>query len=254
MKPRKTAHILTGIHKLAERWILDNRPKRKFPLEAMFSCIETNFSPNRPENLSKENWRFTKESLLAEQNKSPEKVLEKKISKFTGGKWANQVPVASGFYQSGGRKRCIDLVFESSDSTFVFYELKVLPTSGKAFDAAIELLGYGLLYIYSRERLDAYKESPLMKARTIHLRVLGTCDYYQKQKGTLRGPSLNIQGAISQSLNQFVLTNFSEFKMDFGFDTFAESFSWSLMDKENKRKIRAALNGIRPLFRLTDLT
>ena len=40
--------------------------------------------------------------------------------------------------------------------------------------------------------------------------------------------------------------------MDFGFDTFAEGFSWSLTDKENKMKILAALNGIHPLFRLTD--
>jgi hypothetical protein len=49
--------------------------------------------------------------------------------------------------------------FGSNISTFVFYELKVLPTSGGAFSAAIELLGYGLLYIFSRNRLDAYKES-----------------------------------------------------------------------------------------------
>jgi hypothetical protein len=107
----------------------------------------------------------------------------------------------------------------SADSTFVFYELKVLPESGDVFDATIELLGYGLLYIFSRT-LDAYKNCSLMKARTVQLRVLGTWDYYQKQAGKRTGPSKQLQDAISQNLNHFASACLPKCKMDFGFDTF----------------------------------
>src|ERR1700686_4053541 len=51
-------------------------------------------------------------------------------------KWANQVPTASGFCRSEDRGRRLDLVYESTDSTFVFYELKVSPASGDFIHAA----------------------------------------------------------------------------------------------------------------------
>jgi hypothetical protein len=87
-----------------------------------------------------------------------------------------------------------------------------------------------------------------MKAQTVRLRVLGTCDYYQKQKDKPTGPSLQLQHAISQSLDHFVSASLPEFKMDFGFDDFPENFYWSLADKENDKKILEALREIQPLF------
>jgi hypothetical protein len=87
-----------------------------------------------------------------------------------------------------------------------------------------------------------------MKARTIQLRVLGTYDYYQKQKGRPKGPSVQLQDAISQSLNQFASASLGRFSMDFQFDVFRQDFSWSVADQKNNRKILAALKGIRPLF------
>jgi hypothetical protein len=175
-------HILTGVNELARAWMkgfLTN--SKRCPLEEMLACIDGNFSPSRPANLSKENWRFTKQLKLSVHSRSSEKVLEKKISHFAGKRWVNQVPAASGFCGSGGRKRSIDLVFQKADAAFVFYELKTTPKSGNVFDAAIELLGYGLLYVYSRTRATAYKDCRLMKASEVHLRVLGTADYYSQQ-------------------------------------------------------------------------
>jgi hypothetical protein len=110
MQARNNMHILTGINELAEEWLRGRSPKERFPIEAMFNSIENNFLPSKPENLSQQNWRLTKETAVADDNPSLEKVLEKKISSFTDDKWPNQVPVASGFYRSQGRKRCIDLV------------------------------------------------------------------------------------------------------------------------------------------------
>jgi hypothetical protein len=249
MKTKNATHILSGISELARTWRDGSRKDfTKIPLEEMFRCVERNFLPSRPNNLSKENWRFTKKTILDEDNLSPEKVLEKKISRLTNDQWVNQVPAASGFYGSGGRKRSIDLVFESADSTFVFYELKVLSESGHAFNAAIELLGYGLLYIYSRTRLATYKECRLMKARTVHLKVLGTWDYYKKQTSKRTAPSNQLEDAISLNLSRFACTWLPMCQMDFGFDTFPPDFVWSVAARKDDRKILSAVEGIHPLF------
>jgi hypothetical protein len=182
--------------------------------------------------------------MLNETHRAPPRY---KISDFFSSllkpKWVNQVPTASGYRESGDRKRSIDLVFTSGDSTYVFYELKVLPESGDTFDATIELLGYGLLYIYSRLSLGAYKECSLMKAETVHLRVLGTWDYYQRTK-----PSMQFQDAISLNLNQFAYACLPECKMDFGFDTFPREFVSSLANREDDKRILSAVEGIHPLF------
>jgi len=245
MRPRKT-HILSGIDELVKPW--RDRSRNDFehiPLEEMFCCIKRNFNPSRPrEKLSKENWKLDEQPELAEGNTSKEKILEKRISSLLKPQWVNQVPTASGYCGSGGRKRSIDLVFKSADSTFVFYELKVLPESGNAFDATIELLGYGLLYIYSRISLDAYKECSLMKAQTVHLRVLGTWNYYQRT-----GPSKQLQDAISLNVREFASACLPKCKMDFGFDAFPQEFVSSAADREDDKKILSAVEGIHPLFR-----
>jgi hypothetical protein len=249
MKHPKT-HILSGIAALVKPWRDGLRNDfEKFPLEEMFCCIKRNFKPSRPlENLSKENWRLIEQPALSVKSTSKEKILEKRISSLLKPQWVNQVPTASGYCKSGDRKRSIDLVFKSADSTFVFYELKVLPESGDAFDATMEILGYGLLYIYSRINLDAYKECSLMKAQTVHLRVLGTWDYYQKQIGKRTRPFKPLQDAISLNLNQFASACLPECKMDFGFDTFPQEFVSSVADREDDEKILSAVEGIHPLF------
>jgi hypothetical protein len=254
MKPSKI-HILSGINELVEPWRNGSRNDFvKLPLDEMFRCIKRNFKPSRPlENLSKENWRLIEQPTLSTESRSREKILEKRISGLVKPQWVNQVPTASGYCGSGDRKRSIDLVFESADSTFVFYELKVLPKSGDVFDATIEILGYGLLYIFSRISLDAYKKCSLMKARTVHLRVLGTWDYYQKQTGKQTEPSKQLQDAISLNLNQFASACLPKCKMDFGFDTFPQGFSPKefvspVADREDDKRILSAVEGIHPLF------
>jgi hypothetical protein len=245
----KNSNLLTGFDELTKPWRDGSRPDLgTMPLETMYKCIEANFSPSRPNNLSRQNWRFTKELYIEIRNLSREKGLEKSISLFSGDKWANQVPTASGFCRSEDRGRRLDLVYESTDSTFVFYELKVTPASGDFIHAAIELLGYGLLYVFSRS-LPAHKECRLMKAKTVHLRVLGTWDYYEQQINRRRiGPTKEHEEGLSVNVNQFASNRLPGFNMDFGFDTFLRNFSWSVEDRKNKEKVLAALDGIHPLF------
>jgi hypothetical protein len=249
MSAKTDLHILTGIDELTKPWRDGSRNDfENIPLKQMYRCIHDNFKPSRSlENLSEHNWRFTKETVIGVANSSPEKRLEKKISSLLDPRWVNQVPAASGFRGSGGRKRSIDLVFEPVDSVFVFYELKVLPKSGSALDATFELLGYGLLYIYSR-RLARYKEHRLMKAHTVQLRVLGTWKYYDEQRGKRTGPSKQLQDAVSLNLNQLASDCLPECKMDFGFDTFPKSFSWPMTDGYDEKRILVALAKIHPLF------
>ena len=177
----------------------------------------------------------------------PRRYWKKKISHFARKRWVNQVPAASGSCGSGGRKRSIDLVFHKADAAFVFYELKTTPKSGNVFDAAIELLSYGLLYVYSRTSTAAYKGRRLMKASEAHLRVLGTADYYSQQTvdtGLLK----KLQDAISNSLNDLASTHLPGCKLDFGFDIFPDEFKWFVKDQEDRSKILNALGGIHPLI------
>jgi len=274
--------ILSGIDELAHAWSKESPTNVKsFPLEKMFTCICENFKPSRTlDDLSQENWRFEKKLQIDPNHTGPETVLEKSISLYADDnpsnqvkwdntfkwadqiKWANQVPTSSGFRGEGGGKRNIDLVLARSESSFVFYELKVLresddsrkkPRFDKAFSAAIELLGYGLLYIYSRTRLTGhpyYSTSPLMQTmiKTVHLRVLGTWRYYDLQKDQRTGASIQLQEMISNSLNLFAAAHSLKFSLDFKFDTFPQDFLWSVKDKNDKKKIRAALARIQPLF------
>jgi hypothetical protein len=253
----KVEHILSGIDELAKEWFKEfGKMPLPFPFEEMYRRISDNFKPSRGlGKLSKQNWRFEKKPDLAAHNKSLEKVLEKKMSEYADHRWANQVPAASGFCGTGGRKRSIDLVFKSDDSTFViFYELKVLPESGNALSAAIELLGYGLLYIYTRTHLGEYEDSPYMKARTVSLRVLGTRNYYQRQACKSTDATKELENEISLNLNKFASTKLLDCTMDFGFYVFPDTFVWTEEDVKDLRddakrndiraKIVAAINGI----------
>jgi hypothetical protein len=240
-------HILTGIDELAEPWHNGSRVDfDQLPLGEMYGCIERNFAPSRPlENLSQENWRLIDQPILSDESTSREKILEKRISALLKPQWANQVPTASGYCESGGRKRSIDLVCESADRTFSFYELKVSPESGNALYATLELLGYGLLYIYSRRNLEAYRKCIVMNAKAVHLRVLGTWDYYHSKR---TGPSERLQEGISHNVDRFASIYLPECEMDFGFDTFPREFEWSAADRRDDKKILSAVAGIRPLY------
>lgn len=250
-------HILSGFNELAKPWKYGLRKDfENIPLEEMLESIDEQFEPSLPlYKLSIPTWRFEKRPNFVPHHPGRETVLERSISVYKDDKWANQVPTSSGFRRQGGGTRNIDLVFESADSNFVFYELKVGLNAGDAFSAAFELLGYGLLYIYSRASLAFYKERHLMKARAVDLRVLGTCGYWDEQKAEWGAEKLEkfkqlkqFQGAISRKLNRLVSDCLLECKMDFGFYTFPEDFSWSVADKDDKNKILTAVDGIKPLF------
>jgi hypothetical protein len=131
---------------------------------------------------SNENWRWKPNINLDEKNRSREVFLERLIiDTQKGNDWVNQVPVASGLTSSAGGRRAIDLVHRAKDGWYELIELKVDHRGGTPLFAAMEILQYGVLYIFSRvnsKKLE-YSKQKILEAKGIHLRVLAPSRYYE---------------------------------------------------------------------------
>ena len=92
-------------------------------------------------------------------------------------------------------------------------ELKTDDGGGTPLFAAMEILQYGVLYIFSRENAQklGYEGVELLKAKGIHLRVLAPADYYAPYNLSW------LEKSIDRGLTSF-LSKFN-FKMDFKFET-----------------------------------
>lgn len=123
-------------------------------IEKMYEQIKTNWSRSEYHNPSRENWRFEKQELVGSDNKK-EVALERALVNIPGeiwpdaDSWVNQVPVASGLVDpAADKRRAIDLVYRCKDDSYDFIELKVDESGGTPLFAAMEVLQYGLLYVF----------------------------------------------------------------------------------------------------------
>ena len=159
------------------------------------AAIEAGYS-----NPSKENWRWKRHLDLSPQNTSPELKLERSIIRACGDRWSNQMPTASGLVGPATDKRAaVDLVYRKDPSTCSFVELKV--SSDNPLFAAIEILMYGLLFVWSKENQESLsydtRSQPVLAANTLTLAVLAPGDYY-------RGFDLqNLASALDDGLAEF---------------------------------------------------
>ncbi len=139
-------------------------------------AVETGYS--KP---SKQNWRWKQHLELPPNNKSPELLLERKIVEEGGDNWSNQMPVASGLVgQATDKRAAVDLVHREDENRFSLIELKV--DSNNPLFAAIEILFYGLLFVWSKNNLEVLgydiKEQPVLAATELNLCVLAPVTYY----------------------------------------------------------------------------
>ena len=165
----------------------DLRPKKTLKQKSTYLALESNgrnnfetliadlygqMEKNRTDRSpSQENWRSESQTTLNSKNRSPEVLLERAIA-ILGERgilegWFNQVPVASGLVNSSADKRAaIDLVRHRNDRA-EFVELK-WESDTPAF-AAIEILQYGLAYLFSYVNREAFKytRKPLMNVKEI---------------------------------------------------------------------------------------
>jgi len=208
---------------------LANEPIQKFDastlIEKIYEKIETNWRNSSYHKGSEENWRFEKKRGISSKNKSPEVGLERAIINIPqelwpdAADWVNQVPTASGLTDpNADGSRRIDLVHKCDDKEYEFIELKI--GSDTPLYAAMEILKYGVLYIFAREHEGASKyvkkESDLFKALSIRLRVLAPANYYADDL-------LWLEVCLDRGLANF-LTNRTprlKLKMDFKFEALA---------------------------------
>lgn len=197
-------------------------------LKKVYNQIESNWKGRLyKKHPSKENWRFQQNRNIDKENKSLEIQLQRAIVNINQNmwpdakNWANHVPTASGLWDHKCDKhRAIDLVHvcpgQNQYDTVEFIELKVDTKSGHPLYAAIEVLLYGLLYIFSRRHLEEleYKltKQPLLQAKAIHLVVLAPYKYYDGYQFDW------LEEAITNGLKRFIEPE--GYTMDFQFQAF----------------------------------
>lgn len=161
---------------------------------------------------SKENWRFKRHPKLGENNRSPELKLERAIVVACGEDWSNQMPTASGLTGPATDKRsAVDLVLREGPTSYSFIELKV--NSDTPLFAAIEILKYGMLFIWSKnnQKILGYdpEQQPILAADTVTLTTLAPAEYYSNFDLTNVASALN--GAIFEFGKQHGLSLRFEF-------------------------------------------
>lgn len=201
-------------------------------ISVIYGQIEKNLS-NRPARApSSENWKIRSERTAnnirpSSENKSAEVTLERAIAQRWPEKWTYQMPIASGLIDhKSDKRRSIDLVCLGDNGCFDFVELKL--ESDTPLYAAMEILGYGLVYLASR--MDSAKNLkygngaslPVMSATAISLVVLAPSKYYEECKlGWL-------ERGLNDGLNDLLAAKeVKNLKMDFRFERFPKNFAWS---------------------------
>ena len=216
-------------------------------ISEIYETVKSNFNEDR--RRSTENWCLpTNPAKKGDGNeKNREKNIEVKLEReiiTTSGGWFNQVPTASGLVNGHADKRAsIDLVHRcEDDGSYEFIELKV--TSNTPLYAAMEILQYGVLYIFARMNQQMYSaaaDKTLLKAATIRLKVLAPCGYYE-------GCKLDwLENGINEGLNCFIKANHCGFSMNFKFEAFPSYFSVSPSFPDRKA-IKEALEDRRSVY------
>lgn len=186
----------------------------------IYGLIGINWDASKYHEGSDENWRSEKQKGISASNNSPEVSLERAIVNIPAevwpeaANWFNQVPVASGLVDphEGGRR--IDLVHDCGDEIYEFIELKI--DSDTPLYAAMEILKYGVLYVFCRQddRVKCVdRNEKLMQARKIHLKVLAPAKYYEKYDLSW------LEKDIKNGLGKFLVQRNFAFEMDFMFET-----------------------------------
>jgi hypothetical protein len=213
---------------------LSKSPPKSFDgaalVAAMYERIENNLAnrPKKDRTPSPQNWhlRSTKDHHLispSSKNMSAEVNLERAIVQKWSASWTYQMPVASGLFdERSDKRRAVDLVFDHHDDHFDLVELKI--KSDTPLYAAMEILGYGLVYLASRtDRADNLKyeaaDLPVLGANRITLCVLAPKSYYEGSQ------LMWLQDAINDGLKPFATADLS---IDFRFEKFGPEWPHDL--------------------------
>lgn len=228
-------------------------------IKGIVTQIEANRYTNPLRRPADCNWRWKKQTDIARNNRSAEVNLERSIVRYTDDNWVNQMPIASGFLSTTNDKgRHVDLVQRLSDRYYRMMELKV--RSDNPFFAAMEILCYGLLFVYSKKHRDTlgFKENtnPILWSKHVMLCILAPAKFYPNDFELDRLHQL--ESSINMALKNEEVTS-SGVKMEFQYCTFAADKadifikgSHENMDRDQlSASMRDLLNSINPLFKAT---
>ena len=193
----------------------------------LMGIIERNWQDARMEygkEPSAENWRLDPLPGISKKNSSPEVTLERAMVALSPTDWANQVPTSSGLCGSTkDKRRAIDLVYKNGLREYTFFELKIV--SDTPLFATMEILIYGILYIFTRQHMKELGydkgDKVLLQAQTIHLRTLAPKKYYGEVDITWLKKAINA-GLIKYLSEQTKIS----LNIDFGFTTITDEFEW----------------------------
>jgi hypothetical protein len=187
---------------------------------------------------SQENWRWKRHLETSPVNTSPEVTLERAIVRALGENWSNQMPTASGLVAHRGKTSNVDLVLRKDPDSYSFFELKV--ESNNPLFAAIEILLYGLLFVWSRNNqaeLEYDTEiQPVLRASRIELCSLAPRKFYQQFN--LR----NLSDSLNQGLSTFPYRR--DLEISFNFVRFGSTIN----SKSEPEKIVAAIENKRVIW------
>ncbi|QDS88773.1 hypothetical protein EC9_29680 [Rosistilla ulvae] len=217
-------------------------------LRKLYARLETNWDgePSR----GAENWRHTQNLDLGD-NPSLEVSLQRRyMQSVNDNRWANEVPVASGVAGTGPDS--VDFVHRS-DATYSMIELKWPRPDGASetpLKAAIQVLRYGLAYIFSRDNAETLSYNPEIKpilgASQVHLRVLAPKHFYKR----FLAPNCWLE-RFEKVLDMGIRNLAGEtVKMSFAFEQFPERFSWNPEDCSDDAGRRAVVNAFQNRNRL----
>lgn len=247
------ASILGGVRDILDQNLTDNKMNGKL-LGAAIKQIEENWHGNKTS--SRKNWGLRFVPLPKDTSKQKEGhghkaevPLERSIARAFEGMetlW-NQMPVASGLVEvtldgkrkAVGKRRAVDLIYkpDASKDAYEFLELKVANNKNDTtMDAVIEIIEYGLLYLFSR--LYAGKlgyspnKQPILWASRIGLRVLAERKYYENPKNQTCD-NYALVNELNNALKEFLNSKpkeFDGFEMDFKFEIFPSNFECPEID------------------------
>ncbi|MBN9663524.1 MAG: hypothetical protein J0H49_35325 [Acidobacteria bacterium] len=200
-------------------------------------------------------WRFKKNPKLASGNASLEVRIERAIARLMDSDWVNQVPVASGLTAGHEAKRSIDLVHRRSDTEYDFIELKALSPGKRCggnqtpLFAAMEILQYGLIFLYCREnQLVLFPGTadlhPLLRARIIHLEVLMTPNCYQQQGGIDLSGIAWLNSILLGCLEELNRRTPCLVSFTFAFRQFPQEFLWT--EDDHRALVESEIDGCWP--------
>ncbi len=228
--------------------------------DTLLAKIEQNWRAGRDKHdtaPSRENWRFRKAGKMSTRNASAEVTFERELADLGGENWANQVPTSSGLLgPHADKRRAIDLVERTGAGEFELIELKI--ESDTPLFAALEILEYGALYVFSRVEVKALGYEPgfseILEAQHIKLRVLAPQPFYEfKTRGGRHPYQLDwLEQTLQTAAGRLSKRIGREFQMDFRFEIFPDEFAWGPEHRRCRSHILKMMAGRRPLISRSD--